>query len=228
MKKIFYIIAAILVLSACANKKHNQSSADTTDNETEASQTSSMERIISKATDTVTSYLKRTLKFPETFQLEEISIESEPVPVYFNAKIQKQAKKTVEALDKFTYYKDLDRGSGLWEDEIYSAAQKCLKEQEILKSMSNERISDTLDVRLVALVKYSAENSYGYRNTHKSILIIDPEKGDKILGDFDVDDEFIQNCVAIMEALEIEIPRNEYGKTEIESLPRIDRFIYSD
>ncbi|MDE6309797.1 MAG: hypothetical protein K2L81_06355 [Muribaculaceae bacterium] len=228
MKKIFYIVIATLVFTACTgNKKHTSSS--TTDEEvTSSSQTTSMDRILSNAKDTSSSFLKSKLKFPETFQLEEFSVESEPVPVYFNAKIQKQAQKTIEALNKFSYYNDLDGGSGLWDDEKYSAVQNYRKEQAVLDSMCKGKILDSLDVRLVALVKYSGENAYGNRISYRSILIIDPEKGKKILGDFDVDEEFIKNYLMIMNVLGIEIPENEYGKTEVESLPRIDRFIYSE
>lgn len=179
--------------------------------------------------ETVSSYLKKQLKNPESFKIETIEIRKDTIPPYLTNEMLSLAEKANDALEEYNRYKDR---SYLWADEKYQSLQKMLSAITELQSAYDSAIKDDKPtVEYVAYVKYSGTNAMGGTVSNRAIIIVDSKDPKKILGAFDIDNDFIQKFVAIKvvgSKFNFELKQNKFGKYETEGLPYFEQFVINE
>lgn len=176
---------------------------------------------------TVTDYLKKQMKNPDSFKIESIEIRKDTLPPYLTDEMLSIADDFNEALDEVNRYKDLGY---LWAEEKLEASLNFKTQAEILKSAYSVAIESGEDVvEYVAYVKYSGTNAMGGTVSNRAIVIVDIDNPNNVLGLFSVDEDFVTQIYAIKLVgtdFKFELKQNRYGKYETDGLPYIEQFIF--
>lgn len=178
--------------------------------------------------DTVTGYLKKQMKNPDSFKIESIEVRKDTIPAFLSQELLSLAEDASDAMEDYNRYKEM---SYLWADEKYKSSQKFLSSMEILQTAYDNAVKETPSVEYVAYVKYSGTNAMGGTVSNRSIIIVDNKDPKKILGSFDIDKEFIEKFLAlkyICSKGEFELKQNKFGKFETDGLPYIEQFIINE
>ena len=178
--------------------------------------------------DTVSSYLKKQMKNPDSFKIESIEVRKDTIPPYLTNEMLSLAEKADDAIDEYNRYKDR---SYLWADEKYKASQKMLSTTEALQSAYEAAMQDEPTIEYVAYVKYSGTNAMGGTVSNRAIVIVDSKDTDKVLGAFDVDRDFINQFVVIKmvgSKFNFELKQNKFGKYDTEGLPYFEQFVINE
>lgn len=177
--------------------------------------------------ETAQNYMQSMLKNPESFKVEYIDVAIDTIPFFLDNNILKVAKETYESLEKYNRYKD--RGY-LWASETSAASSELLANKLILDALCQEGNENETQVQYVVLMKSSGTNPMGGRVSSKEIVIIDKEDPKKVLGAFNIDNEFIGAFMGAMYSRnpKWDIKQNQFGKYETDGMSRIERFIIED
>lgn len=176
--------------------------------------------------ETAQNYVKSMLKNPDSFQLESIDVSEDTIPFFLDNNIMKAAKASYEAMEKYERYKDR---SYLWAQEKSEASTEFLASKVVLDALCKDDSKEP-QVQYVVLMKSSGTNPMGGRVSSKEIVIVDKEDPKKVLGAFQVDQEFIR---AYMMAMYCHNPnwalkQNQFGKYETDGMSRIEKFIIDE
>lgn len=176
--------------------------------------------------ETAQNYVKSMLKNPDSFQLESIDVSEDTIPFFLDNNIMKAAKASYEAMEKYNRYKDR---SYLWAQEKSEASSEFLASKVVLDALCKDDSKEP-QVQYVVLMKSSGTNPMGGRVSSKEIVIVDKEDPKKVLGAFQVDQEFIR---AFMMAMYCHNPnwdlkQNQFGKYETDGMSRIEKFIIDE
>lgn len=179
--------------------------------------------------DTVSSYLKKQLKNPESFKIELMEIRKDTIPAYLSNEMLTLAEKANDAFEEYNRYKDR---SYLWADEKYQASQKMLSTTQELQTAYESAINeDSPTVEYIAYVKFSGTNAMGGTVSSRAIVIVDRNDPKKILGVFDIDKDFVEKFIVIKmvgSKFKFELKQNKFGKYETEGLPYFEQFIINE
>lgn len=180
-----------------------------------------------KITETVSTYLTKQMKNPESFKIISLEIRRDTLPYYLSEYILDKAKETKEALNEFTRY--ANRSSYLWAEEKYTSAKNAELKREELRDAYQQALQDSLEIEDVAYVTSSGTNPMGGTVSSSHIIIIDKEDPTKILGTFRIDGDFIKTFVVVkMLCEDFEFKKNKFGKYQTEDMPYIEQFIMND
>lgn len=176
--------------------------------------------------ETAKNYVKSMLKNPDSFQLESIDVLKDTIPFFLDNNIMKAAKASYEAIEKYDRYKDR---SYLWAQEKSEASTDVFAYKTILDALCKDESKEP-QVQYVVLMKSSGTNSMGGRVSNKEIVIIDKEDPKKVLGAFQVDEEFAKAFMMAMYSRNSnwEIKQNQFGKIETDGMSRIEKFIIDE
>ena len=175
--------------------------------------------------ESVTNYLRKYLKNPESLKIEAMSIDKDTVPYYLSTEVLDMAEECVETLEEYTKYRE--RGH-LWEDEKTKAMFEHMFARMKLENLKDSLLNkEDVNIEYLACVNYSGTNSMGGIVSSRSIFIMDKEEPSKILGVFDADEDFVKKVLSIKMILEdFEIKSNQYGKYETDNMSNIEQFIF--
>lgn len=201
IRNILVILAFSLVIAACSNEK--------------------------KIENTAIEHIRKQMKDPESLKIESIEVFKDTIPVFLNNDILSATKKTVEAMKEFSYYSEKD--DYLWYSEKRKSAQKFGEVQDNLKALTQSALDAEPVIEYVAIMKCSGKNSYGGTASSKHILIFDKNNPEKIIGEFDIDSDFMEKYIAFkMSTSPNSIKQNQFGKFETDNMPKIEQFILSE
>lgn len=182
-----------------------------------------------KARETVEAYLYKNMKNPESLKILSCEVRLDTVPFYISDELLDMADKFDEAMDKYNRYKD--RGY-LWIDEKLESIQNLQSSKELLQSAYKAaQENDSTEIEYIAYVKSSGTNPMGGTVSSSTILILDKNNPEKILGSFIVDKDFIKQFVVLKMAgsnFEYEFKTNKFGKYITDGLPYFEQFIMND
>lgn len=179
-----------------------------------------------KIRETVTSYLSKQMKNPESFKILSMEIRKDTVPFYLSNDVLKKAEKTKDAFKEYDRYKDRNY---LWADEKYESRKNLMKAKEELDEEYKSAKYEPAEIEDIVYIKSSGTNSIGGTISSSFIVIINKEDPTDILGVFHVDEDFVQQYVIIKLMCEgFDFKKNKFGKYEVEGLPYIDQFIMNE
>ena len=175
--------------------------------------------------ESVTNYLRKYLKNPESLKIEAMSIYKDTVPYYISTEVLDMAEDCVETLEEYTKYSERGR---LWEEEKTKAMFEHMFARMELENVKDSLLNkESVNIEYLACVNYSGTNAMGGIVSSRSIFIMDKEEPSKILGVFDADEDFVKKVLTIKMILEdFEIKSNQYGKYETDNMSNIEQFIF--
>lgn len=181
----------------------------------------------SKVKNTAINYVKKSLKNPDSFNVISVETQLDTIPFYLRKDILSTAKEYAEALDKWDRYKDM---SYLWATEKKKYLSNALTLHNKLQSLCKDEQTYLSSKEYIVYIEYSGTNSIGGILTNREIVIIKKDNPNKVIGSFLIDKDFIGQFFCIKSAIDSDfnLPRNLYGKFELENLPYIERFILSE
>ena len=180
-----------------------------------------------KITETISTYLTKQMKNPESFKIISLEIRRDTLPYYLSEEILDKAEDAKKALKEFTRYANMS--SYLWAEEKYTSAKNAERKREELKEAYQQALQDSLEIEDVAYVTSSGTNPMGGTVSSSHIIIIDKEDPTKILGTFRIDEDFIGKFVFVkMLCEDFEFKKNKFGKYQTDDMPYIEQFIMND
>ena len=182
-----------------------------------------------KAKEAVEAYLYKNMKNPESLKILSCEVRLDTVPFYLSEELLDLADKFDEAMDEYNRYKDR---SYLWVDEKLESIQKMQTAKETLQTAYKvAQENDSTEIEYIAYVKSSGTNPMGGTVSNSTIVILDKNNPDKILGSFIVDKDFIKQFVVLKMAgsnFEYEFKTNKFGKYITDGLPYFEQFVMND
>lgn len=180
-----------------------------------------------KVRETAEAYLYKNMKNPESLKILSCEIRKDTIPFWLSENMFDLAEKCDKAMDKFNHYKDM---SYLFIDEkIESANEFSSAREALINAYKYEQQNDSAEIEYVAYVKSSGTNPMGGTVSNSTIVIIDKDNPEKILGSYVVNSDFIGKFAVIkMLGADYEFKTNKFGKYETEGLPYIEQFIMND
>ena len=179
---------------------------------------------------TATDYIKNHMKDPSSFKAEKVQVLFDTIPIFLNQNILSSAKKCYEAIEDYSRYKE--RNSYLWQEETEKA--KNVMNKAILSLKLDYGLTKTLvssSINYIVLIKCSGKNSYGGTVSSKYIVIVDKDNTDKVLGDFNIDTDFLKKLLTIYNTIEDKKDRlkeNAFGKFETDGMTPLEQFIFEE
>lgn len=182
-----------------------------------------------KAKEAVEAYLYKNMKNPESLKILSCEVRLDTAPFYLSEELFDIADKFNEAVDEYNRYKDR---SYLWVDEKLESIKKMQTSKEMLQTAYKvAQDNDSTEVEYIAYVKSSGTNPMGGTVSSSTIIILDKNNPEKIIGSFIVDKDFIERFVAIKMAgsdFEYEFKTNKFGKYITDGLPYLEKFVMND
>lgn len=180
-----------------------------------------------KVRETAETYLYKNMKNPESLKILSCEIRKDTIPFWLSENMFDLAEKCDKAMDKFNHYSDM---SYLFIDEkIESANEFSSAREALINAYKYEQQNDSAEIEYVAYIKSSGTNPMGGTVSNSTIVIIDKDNPEKILGSYVVDSDFIGKFAVIkMLGADYEFKTNKFGKYETEGLPYIEQFIMND
>lgn len=184
----------------------------------------------SRVKSTAKESVKKQMKDPSSFKAEDVEVILDTIPIFLNHDLLTTAEKVNEALKDVNHYKELD--SYLWYDELKKATED-LQSAVMTLGLSYHSAKEKKDkpYEYMVLMNCSGKNSYGGTVSSKYIVIVDKEKTDKVLGEYRIDTDFIEQVMAIYYSVgegEQKFKENDFGKIDTEGMSRVEQFIFSD
>lgn len=175
--------------------------------------------------NTVTEHLKKQMRNPDSFKIESIEVRKDTVPQYITNDLLSLADKASDALEEYTRYQNLGY---LWADEKYESSKKMFAATSELQTAYDQAMKEKPTVEFVAYVKFSGTNAMGGTVSNSAIVIVDSKDTNKILGTFNIDQDFVKQFVTIKmvgSKFNFNLEQNKFGKYETDGLPYFEKFI---
>lgn len=184
----------------------------------------------SKVKNTAKNYLQKQMKDPSSFKAENVDVILDTIPIFLNKDLLYAAEKANEALNDYNRYKDRD--SYLWRDEQRKATED-VRSALLTLGFSYNLAKEKKDkpYEYMVLMNCSGKNSYGGTVSSKYIIIVDKEKTDKVLGEYRIDSDFVEQIMAIYYSVgegEQKFKQNDFGKIDTEGMSKVEQFIFSE
>lgn len=180
-----------------------------------------------KVEKTATEHLKKQMKVPSSFKVEETEVLLRALPVYLNKKVLSCAQDLRDALKEQERYKNLN--SYLWDKEKEDASRKVFIAIEALKDKCKdiEERTNKSDEKYIVLITYSASNSFGVSLQSRHIVIVDKDNTKEVLNDYAVDSDLANRAYFAYLACGNGY-RNKDGEIETYGMGKIEHFIFGD
>ena len=179
------------------------------------------------AKKTATDYLKKQMKDPSSFKVEDIDIVLDTIPLFLNKHLLSISEEVSKAMDEKERYEHRD--SYYWRDEKERASRKLSNAILSLAEEYQNLKKKEQPVQYMVLINCSGNNSYGSTVSSKYIVIVDKDDTDNVLGVYRLDSDFAKRVVtSYLMTGQGKLKENEFGKINTEGMTQVEKFIFAD